>query len=155
MIKKKIIIINGPNVNKIGIREPKIYGNVDINNYLKKLKIKYLKIYKIYIKIYNYNSESKIIDNFYNKIYKKNILGLIINAGAFSHTSLAISDAIKIINNENNIIEVHVSNILNREKIRNKSLISPFTNGVIIGLGLLSYEIAIISLLKINNLNKF
>ncbi|WGH27191.1 MAG: type II 3-dehydroquinate dehydratase [Candidatus Shikimatogenerans bostrichidophilus] len=154
-MKKKIIIINGPNINKIGTREKNIYGNIDINNYLLKKKKKYLKKYNIDIKIFNYNSESKIIDTIYNCNNikkKKKLLGLIINAGAYSHTSLAISDAIRSIKDTSIIIEVHISNIFNREKIRNKSFISPFSKGIIIGFGLLSYELAIISLIKQKNI---
>ncbi|MDH3003752.1 MAG: type II 3-dehydroquinate dehydratase [Candidatus Shikimatogenerans sp. JK-2022] len=144
---KKIIILNGPNINKIGIREPKIYGNIDINDYLLNLKNKYIKK-NIKLYIYNYNNEGKIIDFLY-KIYKiKKKIFLIINLGAFTHTSLAISDAIKIIKNKIYLIEVHVSNIFNREKIRNNSLISSLTNGIIIGFGVFSYELAIISIIK-------
>ncbi|WGH26166.1 MAG: type II 3-dehydroquinate dehydratase [Candidatus Shikimatogenerans bostrichidophilus] len=146
--KKKIIIINGPNINKIGNREKNIYGNKNINNYLKIIKKKYYKEYNIYIKIYNYNCEGKIINVLYDNGYRKKNLGLILNAGAYSHTSLAISDTIRSIKNK--IIEVHISNIYNREKIRKKSLISPYCNGIIIGFGLLVYELAIISLINYN-----
>ncbi|MDH3004298.1 MAG: type II 3-dehydroquinate dehydratase [Candidatus Shikimatogenerans sp. JK-2022] len=145
-----IIIINGPNINLIGIREKNIYGNININKYLNKLKKKYLKYKKLKIKIYNTNSESKIIKFLQiTRNYKKKILGIIINAGAFTHTSLAISDAIKYINNENiNLIEIHISNIFNRDNIRQKSLISSNATGIIIGLGIIVYELGIISLIK-------
>ncbi|WGH25808.1 MAG: 3-dehydroquinate dehydratase [Candidatus Shikimatogenerans bostrichidophilus] len=145
---KKIIIINGPNINNIGKREPKLYGKININKYFYKIKKKYLNK-NIKIKIYYYNSEGKIINKLHKiELNKEKILGIIINAGAYSHTSLALSDTIKYINSY--IIEVHISNIFNREKIRHKSLISPFCNGIIIGLGLKVYEIGIISLI-LNN----
>ncbi|MDH3004518.1 MAG: 3-dehydroquinate dehydratase [Candidatus Shikimatogenerans sp. JK-2022] len=145
----KIIIINGPNLNLIGIREKKIYGNNNIFKYLKKLKKIFL-LKNIKLKIYNTNSESKIINILQIlKIYKNKILGIIINAGAYSHTSLAISDTIKYLKENNiNIIEVHISNIYNRENFRHKSLISYNVTGIIIGLGLKVYELAINYLIK-------
>ncbi|WGH25249.1 MAG: 3-dehydroquinate dehydratase [Candidatus Shikimatogenerans bostrichidophilus] len=145
---KTIIIINGPNINLIGTREKNIYGNININNYLNNLKKKYLKK-NIKIKNYYTNSESRIIKLLQiSKKYKNKILGIIINAGAYTHTSLAISDTIKYIIGENiKVIEIHISNIFNRENIRHKSLISPNCTGSIIGLGLIVYDLGIISLI--------
>ncbi|WGH24887.1 MAG: 3-dehydroquinate dehydratase [Candidatus Shikimatogenerans bostrichidophilus] len=146
---KRIIIINGPNINLIGTRENKIYGKINIKKYFNKIKNKYFKK-NILINIYYINSEGLII-KLLQKInyYKKNIIGIIINAGAYSHTSLAISDTIKYLNQNNiNIIEVHISNIFNRENIRHTSLLSSNCSGIIIGFGLIGYEIAIISLIK-------
>ncbi|MDH3004999.1 MAG: 3-dehydroquinate dehydratase [Candidatus Shikimatogenerans sp. JK-2022] len=150
---KTIIIINGPNINLIGTREKEIYGKININYYLKKIKLRYIKK-KINIKIYNTNSESKIIKYLQiSKKYKKKILGIIINAGAYTHTSLAISDTIKyLISEEIKIIEIHISNIYNREDIRHKSLISPYCTGIIIGFGIIVYDISITTLIRINNL---
>ncbi|WGH26697.1 MAG: 3-dehydroquinate dehydratase [Candidatus Shikimatogenerans bostrichidophilus] len=145
-MKNNILIINGPNINKIGNREKKIYGKVNINEYLINLKKKFLKK-KYNIKIYNSNSESKIIDILYKKSNIKNIIGIIINLGAYSHTSLAISDTIRSIKNKLKIIEVHISNIFIREDIRHKSLISPYCKGIIIGLGIKVYKMAILSLI--------
>ncbi|WGH25530.1 MAG: 3-dehydroquinate dehydratase [Candidatus Shikimatogenerans bostrichidophilus] len=144
---KKIIIINGPNLNLVGNREKEIYGKINIIEYLDNLKKKFKK--KIKIKIYFLNNEGDIIELLQNIYKKKNIFGLIINAGAYSHTSLAISDTIRYIKNKIKIIEVHISNIYNREKIRHKSLISPNINyGIILGFGLKGYYIAILSLIK-------
>lgn len=144
---KKILIINGPNIKYIGKREPNIYGNLNITKYFKNLKKKYKTNNNIKIKILNYNSESKIIDCLQqNEINKKELLGIIINAGAYSHTSLAIADTIRYLNIK--IIEVHISNIFNREKIRHNSFISPYCKGIIIGFGLKGYEMAILNLIN-------
>ncbi|WGH27707.1 MAG: 3-dehydroquinate dehydratase [Candidatus Shikimatogenerans bostrichidophilus] len=146
-MKNNIYIINGPNINKIGNREKEIYGEKNINEYLINIKKKFLKK-KYNINIYNSNSEGKIIDYLYKKSNNKNIKGFIINLGAYSHTSLAISDAIRSIKDKIKIIEVHISNIFIREKIRHKSFISPYCNGIIIGLGINVYKIAILSLIN-------
>ncbi|WP_212113123.1 type II 3-dehydroquinate dehydratase [Candidatus Shikimatogenerans silvanidophilus] len=140
-MKKKIIIINGPNLNFIGKREPILYGNISFEDFLKKLIKKYI---NIDIKYFQTNSEEKIInflqkEELYNDNKKNKII--LLNAGAFSHTSLAIHDAIKSINI--NVIEIHITNIFSREKIRNKSIISPACKGIICGFGLKSYELAI------------
>ncbi|MDH3004878.1 MAG: 3-dehydroquinate dehydratase [Candidatus Shikimatogenerans sp. JK-2022] len=144
---KKILIINGPNLNLIGKREKKIYGNKNIFYYLKKLKKNFFKK-NIKILFTFLNCEGEII-NLLQKLYikNKNLLGLIINVGAFSHTSLAISDTLKYIKKKIKIVEVHISNIFKREKIRHKSLISTYTNGIILGFGLKVYYLGIISLL--------
>ncbi|WGH24704.1 MAG: type II 3-dehydroquinate dehydratase [Candidatus Shikimatogenerans bostrichidophilus] len=146
---KKIIIINGPNINLIGTRESEIYGKIKIKKYLNKLKKKYYKK-NLLIKIYYINCEGLIIKFLQNiKKQKENIIGVIINAGAYSHTSLAISDTIKyLITNNINIIEVHLSNIYQRENIRHLSLLSKNCTGIIVGLGIIVYEVAIISLIK-------
>ncbi|MDH3004638.1 MAG: 3-dehydroquinate dehydratase [Candidatus Shikimatogenerans sp. JK-2022] len=146
---KTIIIINGPNINLIGEREKNIYGNTNIKIYLEKIKNKYIKK-KINLKIFYTNSESKIIYILQKCSPLKNkILGVIINAGAFTHTSLAISDTIKYISNLNiKILELHISNIFMRENIRHNSLLSKNCTGLIIGFGVIGYEIAIISLIK-------
>ncbi|WOX79448.1 type II 3-dehydroquinate dehydratase [Candidatus Shikimatogenerans bostrichidophilus] len=152
-MNNNIIIINGPNVNMIGIRETNIYGNININKYLKFLKFKYKEI--ININIYNNNSESKIINYIYDNYYNQYTIGYILNLGAYTHTSLAISDCIRAIKNKI-IIEVHVSNVFNRENIRHKSLISSYSNGIIVGFGLTGYELAIISIINQikNKINK-
>ncbi|XBT18357.1 MAG: type II 3-dehydroquinate dehydratase [Candidatus Shikimatogenerans sp. Tduv] len=135
---RKIYIINGPNLNYLGKREINIYGNLSFKNFLKKIKKKFL---NINIKYYQTNSESKIINKLYYLNKKKNINGILLNAGAYSHTSLAISDCIKSIKIP--IIEIHISNIFNRESIRTISLISKNCKGIIIGFGLKSYILGI------------
>ncbi len=138
MKKKKILLINGPNLNLLGQRESIIYGSTSFN----KLN-KYLKTYCLNnncnIKLFQSNSESEIID----KIQKaRNIIdGIIINAGAYTHTSIAILDALRSF--QGLIYEVHISNIYNREPYRRNSYISEVSHGVICGLGVLGYEVAI------------
>ncbi|WXB47399.1 MAG: type II 3-dehydroquinate dehydratase [Candidatus Shikimatogenerans sp. Tmey] len=134
---KKIYIINGPNLNFLGKREINIYGLLSFKKFLIILKKKFK---TINIKYYQTNSESKIINKLY-KLNKKKIKGVLLNAGAYSHTSLALSDCIKAINIP--VIEIHISNIFNREKVRNISLISKSCIGFIGGFGLKSYILGI------------
>lgn len=136
---KKIIIINGPNLNLLGVREKDIYGNTSFNKYYNELKNKFP---QIIIEYYQSNIEGEII----NKLQEVGFsyYAIILNAGAYTHTSLAIADAIKSIKTP--VIEVHISNIFNREKIRHTSLISANCKGSISGFGLKSYELAILSL---------
>lgn len=135
-----LIIINGPNLNLLGKREPEIYGNEPFESYLDKLKLKFQQINFSY---FQSNIEGEII----NKIqeYGFNFDGIILNAGAYTHTSIGIGDAIKAINTP--VIEVHISNTFSRETFRHQSFISPNAKGVIIGFGLKSYDLAIESFL--------
>ncbi|WP_185860663.1 type II 3-dehydroquinate dehydratase [Blattabacterium cuenoti] len=136
---KVITIINGPNLNLLGIREPELYGNKNFLNYLNELKKKlYSNIKIIY---YQNNSEGKIIDILHSVGFKSD--GIILNAGAYTHTSIGIADAIKSISSP--VIEVHISNIYSRESFRKKSFLSPVCNGTIFGFGLKSYELGIMS----------
>ena len=135
----KIIIINGPNLNLIGKREVKIYGEIDFNDYLKFIRSKY-KNFKI--DYFQSNIEGEII----NKIHESNIDcgAILINAGGYSHYSVAILDALK--SSKIKKIEVHISNIYSREEFRSKSILSSACESVICGFGLKSYELAIKSL---------
>ena len=135
-----IIIINGPNLNLLGKREPEVYGNETFEVYLNKLKSKYSKINFIY---FQSNIEGELI----NKIQEHgfSVDGIILNAGAYTHTSIGIGDAIKAISTP--VIEVHISNTFSRETFRHQSYISPNAKGVIIGFGLKSYDLAIESFL--------
>jgi 3-dehydroquinate dehydratase-2 len=135
-----LIIINGPNLNLLGKREPEIYGNETFESYLDKLKLKFQQINFSY---FQSNIEGEII----NKIqeYGFNFDGIILNAGAYTHTSIGIGDAIKAINTP--VIEVHISNTFSRETFRHQSFISPNAKGVIIGFGLKSYDLAVESFL--------
>jgi len=137
----KISIINGPNLNLIGTREPEIYGNQSLNDYLLTMQKKYA---AIQFTIYQSNIEGEII----NEIHKQGIDAdaIIINAGAYTHTSIAIADALKSIATKK-IIEVHISNTFSREEFRHQSFISPNAKGVILGFGLKSYELALQSFL--------
>ena len=139
----KIQIINGPNLNLLGVREPEVYGNASFENYLKELKNKYPDIQFEY---YQSNIEGEII----NKIHEVgfSFSGIILNAGAYTHTSIAIHDAIKAITIP--VIEVHISNVYTREEFRHQSLIARACKGVIAGFGFNSYRLAI-EALKTNN----
>lgn len=140
----KILVINGPNMNLLGTREPQIYGNTtldDINNELSDFS-KTLSP-DIKLEFFQSNIEGEII----NKIHQsKDFDGLIINPAAYTHTSIAIADAIKGIGIT--AVEVHLSNIHAREDFRNNSFISPVSMGVIAGFGKNSYKLALLGLFK-------
>jgi 3-dehydroquinate dehydratase II len=137
----KMLIINGPNLNLLGVREKSIYGEQSFESYLEKLRQRYS---NIVIDYFQSNVEGEII----NKLHEVGftIDGIILNAGGYTHTSVAIADAIKSINVP--VVEVHVSNILAREEFRHISLISPNAKGSIMGFGLDSYRLGIESLLE-------
>lgn len=139
---KRILIINGPNLNLLGLREPQIYGKTSMENYMSALQTDYS---NIEIELYQSNHEGDIIDRLQADGFDSNLTGIVLNAGAYSHTSLAIADAIRAI--EVPVVEVHISNIYAREEIRSRSLIAPACRGVIAGFGLDSYRLAIESLL--------
>lgn len=132
----KLIIINGPNLNLLGKREPKVYGNQSFEDYLLMLKIKFP---SLQLEYFQSNIEGEII----SKIQETGFTfdGIILNAGAYTHTSIGIGDAIKAITTP--VIEVHISNTFSRETFRHQSYISPNAKGVVIGLGLKSYDLAI------------
>ena len=136
----KISIINGPNLNLVGKREKSIYGNQSMDEFIVGLKKKYANQEVSY---FQSNIEGEIIDEIQRQGFTAD--AIIINAGAYSHTSIAIADAIKSI--ESKVIEVHISNIFAREEYRHHSYISAFSSGVICGFGLYGYEMAIDSLL--------
>ncbi len=135
----KLGIINGPNLNLLGTREPEIYGSLTFEDYLNGLKKKYAEIEFQY---FQSNSEPEIIDC----IQKMKVDGIVLNAGAFTHTSIAISDAVMAI--ETPVVEVHISNVHQREAFRGHSYISPYAKGVIIGFGLEGYRMGIESFLS-------
>jgi len=132
----KILILNGPNLNLLGKREPEIYGSLTFEAYFKSLEIKFPTIELHY---FQSNIEGEII----NKLHEVgfNFDGVVLNAGAYTHTSVAIGDAIKGI--ETPVIEVHISNVHSREDFRHISFIAPNAKGVIAGFGLKSYDLAI------------
>ncbi|WP_185850324.1 type II 3-dehydroquinate dehydratase [Blattabacterium cuenoti] len=139
-MKKKISIINGPNLNLLGKREKKIYGHKSFTDFLKELKKKEL-FSNIEINYYQNNSEGKIIDILHDIGFYCD--GIIINAGAYTHTSIGIADAIKSITSP--VIEIHISNVHSRESFRRTSYLSSVCKGTIFGFGLKSYELGIIS----------
>ena len=138
MTNKKILIINGPNLNLLGIRESHIYGKDNLETLEIRLQ-KYTKEKKISLVFFQSNSEGEIIDIIHKNLYKCE--AIIINAGAYSHTSIAIKDSLMAF--QGLIYEVHISNIYNREKFRRYSYLSDISSVVICGLGFLGYEIAI------------
>ncbi|GDX37617.1 3-dehydroquinate dehydratase [Candidatus Pelagibacterales bacterium] len=144
-----IVIINGPNLNLLGEREPKIYGKETLKSIEKKCK-EHAKKNKIKIDFFQSNIEGEIV----TKIQKSRAKfdGLIINAAAFTHTSVAILDALNLVKIPK--IEIHISNIFNREEFRHKSLISGAVNGLICGLGSYGYILSIDAIKKIIKDNK-
>ena len=133
---KKILILNGPNLNLLGKREPEIYGSQTFEDYFTQLKTQFPSLELHY---YQSNVEGELI----NKIHEVGFSfdGIILNAGAYTHTSVALGDAIKGITTP--VIEVHISNTFGREAFRHQSYISPNAKGVILGFGMKSYELAL------------
>lgn len=138
---KKLIIINGPNLNLLGKREPEIYGNQTFEDYFKTLQSKYTSVEITY---YQSNIEGEIIDKLQDVGFSYD--GIILNAAAYTHTSVGIGDAVKAIKTP--VVEVHISNTFSREEFRHQSFISPNAKGVILGFGLKSYDLAIESLIE-------
>jgi 3-dehydroquinate dehydratase-2 len=132
----RIIIINGPNLNLIGERETEVYGNMSFEDYLEGLRMKFS---HLHIEYYQSNVEGEIVDKIQDSNLEFNVI--ILNAGGYTHTSVAIADAVKAIDTP--VIEVHISNILAREDFRHKSYIAPNCVGTITGFGLDSYRLAL------------
>ncbi|MGB1210891.1 MAG: type II 3-dehydroquinate dehydratase [Lacinutrix venerupis] len=137
---KKIIIINGPNLNLLGKREPNIYGSLTFVEFFDTVKEKYP---NVALEHFQSNIEGEIIDKIQSCGFNYN--GIILNAAAYTHTSVGIGDAVKAI--ETPVVEVHISNTFSREEFRHQSFIAPNAKGVVLGFGLQSYELAIQSFL--------
>lgn len=137
----KIQIINGPNLNLLGVREPSVYGNATFDDYLAELKSKYP---NAEIEYFQSNVEGEMINKIHEVGFSYN--GIVLNAGAYTHTSVALLDAIKAVSTP--VIEVHISNVHQREEFRHKSMISAGCKGVICGFGLDSYRLAIEAILN-------
>ena len=136
----KILILNGPNLNLLGKREPEIYGSLTFEAYFKTLKANFPTIELDY---FQSNIEGELIDKLHEVGFSFD--GIVLNAGAYTHTSVAIGDAIKGI--ETPVIEVHISNVHSREDFRHISYIAPNAKGLIAGFGLKSYDLALQSFL--------
>lgn len=136
----KICIINGPNLNLLGKREPEIYGSQTFEDYLEILKSKFPNVELSY---FQSNIEGELIGKIQEVGFSHD--GIILNAGAYTHTSIGIGDAIKSITTP--VVEVHISNTFSRESFRHQSYISGNAKGVILGFGMKSYELAIQSFL--------
>lgn len=147
----KIRVLNGPNLNFLGIREKNIYGTLSYEDLIKNLESVYGNDENIDIQFFQSNIEGELI-NFLQQCYFEKVDGIVLNAGAFTHYSYALNDCIKSI--EIPVIEVHISNTYSREEFRHKSVIAGSCVGVISGLGLESYNLAIEYFKKINDTKK-
>jgi 3-dehydroquinate dehydratase-2 len=137
----KIQIINGPNLNLLGVREKSIYGNIDFETYLEEFRKRYT---NLVIDYYQSNVEGEIINKLHDVGFTYD--GIVLNAGAYTHTSIAIADAIAAINTP--VIEVHISNVYKREEFRHTSMLAANCKGVIAGFGMDSYRLAVESFLN-------
>jgi 3-dehydroquinate dehydratase-2 len=136
----KLIIINGPNLNLLGKREPEVYGSTTFEDYFKKLQQKFP---DVELEYYQSNIEGELIGKIQEVGFDYD--GIVLNAAAYTHTSVGIGDAVKAV--ETPVIEVHISNTHQREEYRHVSFISPAAKGVILGFGLQSYDLAVQSFL--------
>ena len=136
----KLLILNGPNLNLLGTREPETYGNKSFEDYFSDLQFKFRNVELSYDQS---NIEGELIDKIQEA--RKTFDGIILNAAAYTHTSVGIGDAVAAIDIP--VVEVHISNTFSREEFRHKSYISPNAEGVIVGFGLKSYDLAIQSFL--------
>lgn len=136
----KIAIINGPNLNLLGTREPGLYGNQSFEDYFLQLQVEFSQVEFTY---FQSNVEGELI----NELQRTNTDGIILNAGGYTHTSVAIADAVAAISIP--VIEVHISNVYAREAYRHESLMAKNCKGVIAGFGLDSYRLAIESLIQL------
>lgn len=134
----KILILNGPNLNLLGTREPEIYGDVSMEKYLQDLQ-------KIFSKEEIFYFQSNVEGEIINRLQEADFEAIIINPGAFTHYSYAISDCLKNISKPK--IEVHISNIYQREEFRQKSVTAAVSNGIISGFGMDGYRLAVLSLI--------
>jgi 3-dehydroquinate dehydratase-2 len=137
----KIIIINGPNLNLLGTREPDIYGHTTMEDYIQSLRKQHP---RIDIDYYQSNHEGSLIDKLQEVGFSYD--GIVLNAGAYTHTSVALLDCIRSLKTP--VVEVHISNVHAREEFRNHSMISPACLGVIAGFGMDSYRLAVEALLN-------
>ena len=136
----KILIINGPNLNLLGVREKGIYGDSSFESYYQTLKARYPQVEFEY---FQSNHEGALIDEIHRQGF--DVDGIVLNAGAYTHTSIAIADAIRAVKSP--VVEVHISNVHSRESYRHVSMIAPACKGVIAGFGLDSYRLAVEALL--------
>lgn len=137
---KKIAVINGPNLNLLGVREKSIYGDTSFDSYFSGLKSRFENVELTY---FQSNCEGSIIDEIHRVGF--DVDGIVLNAGAYTHYSIAIADAIRAVKAP--VVEVHISNVHSREEYRHVSMIAPACRGVIAGFGLKSYDLAVEALL--------
>ena len=137
---KKIAVINGPNLNLLGVREKSIYGDTSFDSYFAGLKSRFENVELTY---FQSNCEGSLIDEIHRVGF--DVDGIVLNAGAYTHYSIAIADAIRAVKAP--VVEVHISNVHSREEYRHVSMIAPACRGVIAGFGLKSYDLAVEALL--------
>ena len=137
---KNIAVINGPNLNLLGVREKSIYGDTSFDSYFAGLKSRFENVELTY---FQSNCEGSIIDEIHRVGF--DVDGIVLNAGAYTHYSIAIADAIRAVKAP--VVEVHISNVHSREEYRHVSMIAPACRGVIAGFGLKSYDLAVEALL--------
>ncbi len=140
-VDMQILILNGPNLNLLGIREPGVYGTETFNNYFDQLQGRYP---DIRLEYYQSNIEGKLIDKIHEVGFSYD--GIILNAGAYTHTSVALADAVSAVSSP--VVEVHISNTAKRESFRHISYLTAVCRGVIMGFGLKSYELALQALIN-------
>jgi 3-dehydroquinate dehydratase II len=139
----KITIVNGPNLNLLGVREPSVYGDMSFDDFLTLLRKEFQ---EVEIDYFQSNIEGEIIDKLHEVGFSAN--GIVLNAAGYTHTSVSILDAIQAISTD--VIEVHISNVYAREEFRHKSLISAACKGSICGLGLDGYRLALLNLTQLH-----
>ncbi len=137
----RLLLINGPNLNNIGIREPEIYGNIGFSDYFDNLKQEFSGHSLDY---FHSHSESAIAGKLHES--QSDFDGVVLNAGAYSHTSVLLRDAVAAVSVP--VVMVHISNVYSREKFRNQNIIAPVCKGIITGFGVDSYRLAILSLIR-------
>ncbi|WP_395767147.1 type II 3-dehydroquinate dehydratase [Aquirufa sp.] len=139
MVRKKILILNGPNLNLLGTREPEIYGHQTFEQFLEILTEKFKET--LDITYFQSNEEGALINKLHELGFSYD--GIVFNAGGYTHTSIALGDAVAAIKTP--VIEVHISNVHARESFRGHSYLSPNSKGIIVGFGLRGYELALTS----------
>lgn len=144
----KILIANGPNLNLLGIREKNIYGDEGFDDFLERLRRKVNKVDLVY---FQSNIEGELVDQIQKFGFDKECIGIVVNAGGYAHTSVAIADAVKAV--VATTISVHISNVFAREPIRHGDLLAAYAKGTISGLGLEGYGLAVNYLIDMYNLH--
>ncbi len=145
---RKILLLNGPNLNLLGKREPHIYGSQTFEDYFELLKTEYSD--RVVLDYFQSNHEGALLDKIHTVGFDENYLGIVLNAGAYTHTSIALADAISGIKIP--VVEVHISNVHAREEFRHQSYISAKAAGVIVGMGIVGYNFGVEFFLRKHNL---
>lgn len=148
----RYLIINGPNLNLLGLREPDVYGRVSFEDYFIQIKDQFKTRYNAELEYFQSNIEGELIDAIQKAGWDPTIMGIVLNAGGYSHTSVALADAVKAI--PKNVVLVHISNIHAREPERRTDLLAAYAQGQITGLGLHGYDLALEYLISWQDVTK-